>query len=123
MRISGISNSYNNVKNYGASFNGHFRSIEVEAFQDDVYVARAAGSKTSIEYFLDANNAVYRTIQKAKDFIKNSTIEKINDITVDKADKLGVAEVYYSDAGEKVDKETIKQYADYIVYAPGTKNA
>ena len=122
-RISGsLMNNTNRVNNHNVSFNGHFRSVEVEKFNNDVFVARVAGSKTGIEYFSDPNNAVFTTIHKAKDFIQNSTVKRLNEITMDKSDRLGVAEVYYADEGEKVDFKTIKKFADYVVYAPGAKN-
>ena len=124
MQISKISSPLmNTVNRNNVSFNGHFRSVEVEEFWDDVFTARVAGSKTSVEYFDNANNAVYKTILKAKDYIKHSSVEKINNVQMDKSQKLGVAEVYFSDEDEKVDMKSIKPYADYIVYAPGSRKA
>ena len=127
MQVSRVSNFLN--KNLSSkhnssniSFNGHFRSVEVEAIQNDVFQTRVAGSKTSVTYYLDANEAVYGTIKKAKDFIPGSSIEKLNNIKMDESSKLGVAEVYYSDKNEKINAKNIKKYADYIVYAPGAKN-
>ncbi len=121
-KISGlITKNVYNKNNSNVSFNGHFRSVEVEALFEDVFQARVAGSKTSVTYYSTPNEAVYDTIKKAKDYIDGSIIQKINDTTVDKTDDLGVAEVYYSDRNELIDMTNIRQYADYIVHAPGTK--
>ncbi|MBQ9245476.1 hypothetical protein IJ182_04320 [bacterium] len=122
-RISGVltANIFDNNKSKNVQFGGHFRSIEVEKSRNDVFQARVAGSKTSVTYYDDANAAVYGTIKKAKDYIENSKIEKINDISIDDKDNLGVSEIYYSDRNEQINHNNIKQFADYIVYAPGAK--
>ena len=120
MQVNRITLGYSAFKQSKVSFEGHFRSVEVEALQDDVFQAKVAGSKTSVTYYSNPNEAAYKTIRKAKDYIPNSSIQKINDITIDKTNRLGVAEVYYSDRNEQINMEHVGPYADYIVYAPGS---
>ncbi len=124
MQVSRITSSLmNTVNTKNVSFNGHFRSVEVEENWNDIFTAKVAGTRTDEEYFIGVENAVTKTIMKARDFIKNSTVEKINDIKINKKERLGVAEVYFSDENEKIDMKNIEKYADYIVYAPGSEKA